>query len=585
MITDSLEFPCVEAARCHLTEKEYGLRLTITKKPAPLSKNKEHDQQAASSCSFQLELTERRDRNTEWYVHFDVSTTKGGLALRSVSFRHVGTGRYLCFSSQDDDARRIGTQSFSNEDTIWLMEHPQSSSSPQSPQNHYSSPQHHRSPHSRSPPSPELRRTYSDGLDLRRSNSIGWESSGSPPRGVVESEPWTVQYHLLPKGLDSHKVSCHRSDDCKSGLELTTTEFGRAATWELEFTSGELCFIRNPALNSQIRCNAFGKLALSPYFQGWEVFRFIEVGHGHVAISSWTHCQKYLSSDPDGRVYTSENRLGHWEKWRLEKTSPHGLHIISVAHPDRYLCIGRGEDLALQTTTRPNDFSLWHLDGAHANTFYLSSNGSNNKQQVSSHRKGPFLSPHRRDWEEWKLERTPRGDLYFFSKAHQKYLGCNSRGDLHTTSSKGDWSIWEIEESQYGGVCLKSKPHHMYLSVEKGRLCSREEPVSEAESFRLEPSLPATISGPRLAALGVAGAVGLALTFAMPFAVLAVMEVAATEILIGAGGGALIGAGVLGTTAAVVKDEVNDRHLSRTAEVKDDYLIGLQRPISAWRNW
>ena len=225
MITDSLEFPCVEAARCHLTEKEYGLRLTITKKPAPLSKNKEHDQQA-SSCSFQLELTERRDRNTEWYVHFDVSTTKGGLALRSVSFRHVGTGRYLCFSSQDDDARRIGTQSFSNEDTIWLMEHPQSSSSPQSPQNHYSSPQHHRSPHSRSPPSPEPRRTYSDGLDLRRSNSIGWESSsGSPPRGVVESEPWTVQYHLLPKGLDSHKVSCHRSGDCKSGLELTTTEF------------------------------------------------------------------------------------------------------------------------------------------------------------------------------------------------------------------------------------------------------------------------------------------------------------------------------------------------------------------------
>ena len=569
MITDSLEFPCVEAARCHLTEKEHGLRLMLTKKPQVSNEDE--------ASLFQLELTERRDRNTEWYVHFDVSTTKGGVAMRSVSFKHVATGRYLCFSSHHD--ARIGTQTFSNEDTIWWMEPPQSSYSHQSP--HQS-----QSPQSRSPPSPEIRRTHSDGLDLRRSHSVGWESSGtSPPRGLPQSEPRTVQYHLLPKGLEGHKLSCHRSDDCKSGVQLATTESGRAATWELEFTSGELCFIRNPALNSQIRCNAFGTLALSPFFQGWEVFRFIEVGHGHVAISSWTHCQKYLSSDPDGRVFTSENRLGHWEKWRLEKTSPHGLHIISVAHPDRYLSVGRGEDVALQTTTRPNDFSLWHIDGAHANTFYLTSNGSDNKLQVSSHRKGPFLSPHRRDWEEWKLERTSRGDVYFFSKAHQTYLGCNSRGDLHTTSSKGDWSIWEVEESHYGGVSLKSRLHHLYLSVEKGLLCTREESLSEAESFRLEPSLPATISGPRLAALGVAGAVGLALTVAMPFAVLAVMEVAATEILIGAGGGALIGAGVFGTTAAVVKDEVEGRHLSRTNEVKDDFLIGLHRPICGWRDW
>ena len=53
----------------------------------------------------------------------------------------------------------------------------------------------------------------------------------------------------------------------------------------------------------------------------------------------------------------------------------------------------------------------------------------------------------------------------------------------------------------------------------------------------------------------------------------------------GASGGALIGAGVVGTTATVVKDDVSSRDLSPTAEVKDDYLVGVQRPISGWRNW
>jgi hypothetical protein len=63
------------------------------------------------------------------------------------------------------------------------------------------------------------------------------------------------------------------------------------------------------------------------------------------------------------------------------------------------------------------------------------------------------------------------------------------------------------------------------------------------------------------------------------------LSVLSAEALMYAGGGALLGAGVLGTTAAVVKDEVDRRDISRTTEVKDDYLIGLQRPISAWREW
>ena len=158
--------------------------------------------------------------------------------------------------------------------------------------------------------------------------------------------------------------------------------------------------------------------------------------------------------------------------------------------------------------------------------------------------------------------------------------------------------MWDLEESPYGGVFLKSKAHQRTLSVSKDVLCTTQDSFAEAETFQLEPKLPVTISGPRLAALGAAGAVGIALTVAMPYAVLGTMEaagLAATELSIlagfsaeavaGVGGGALLGVGVLGTTAAVVKDDIDGRKLSPSTEVKGDYLIGVNRPISAWRNW
>ena len=128
--------------------------------------------------------------------------------------------------------------------------------------------------------------------------------------------------------------------------------------WEMEFTSGELCFISNPAIDQRLRCDFLGKLTLSEQWKGWEVFRFIEAssmsiqasgderkaGHdkdknGELIISSWTHHKKVLASDPDGNVFSTENRLGHWERWRvLKPPDGGGVWIQSVAH-GRILCI------------------------------------------------------------------------------------------------------------------------------------------------------------------------------------------------------------------------------------------------------
>jgi hypothetical protein len=89
---------------------------------------------------------------------------------------------------------------------------------------------------------------------------------------------------------------------------------------------------------------------------------------------------------------------------------------------------------------------------------------------------------------------------------------------------------------------------------------------------------------------------GVAMTAAMPFAVLGVIEVAgaaATELalvglsaeaLAGAGAGAMIGIGMVGTTAALLSSdsERTSKHMSVLCFSED---FTPQRPISAWRTW
>ena len=109
----------------------------------------------------------------------------------------------------------------------------------------------------------------------------------------------------------------------------------------------------------------------------------------------------------------------------------------------------------------------------------------------------------------------------------------------------------------------------------------------------LVPKLPFSLNGAQLAALGGAGAFSLMVTAAMPFAVMGLLgtaEVAvaeatvaaglSAEALIGVGGGALLGAGVMRTTAALVTKEDNI-----SSEVKEDSVTHRCRPLSAWRTW
>ena len=805
MTTANMEFPCMEASRCFLTEKEHGQRLTLSvSQPSPLanmenpfafffskdSQSKQPKPKPKKPIST-LGFTKQRSKSEMWYVKFDTvaipnleganttskrrisstsSTSSMSLSMdiihddddyvfgddyshddsnttttennneviassteehdetkpkaqqrssasnanrpqrssstgsvttrlaRVVQFCHCTTGLYL---SSNRYGRTKATSKSKDGSNWWIMEPASitsatvtaSSSSPIAS----SSPTHATNSDTcgdrsntiqyvlRSKSNPTRYLKYNTtGISTRNSASI---SSGAivvddMANNESDNNNFEDEYNY-GFDVDVEGQSIEMSVGMGGEIIQTTKDLEKAAIWELEFISGELCVISNPVVHCQMRCNPLGHLNLSTYFKGWEIFRFIEIGDGSVAISSWTHSTKYLSSDPDGNVQMTDNsRLGYWERWKIEKSNDgHGLFIGSVAHFGRYLSIsnftntpnigsggsgGNGNDDYSQiqnnhftnlfeqqqnvfhTTTKPGEFAKWHIDPAHQHTYYLKSvvgvpdsdptknniqvarsgnddpNNNNENAQtpnneflyLSSNRHGrAFISKHRRDWEEWKMDRTFDGCVTLFSIVHQTFLGSNASGNILTTTSKGDWSIWEMEESPYGGIFLKSKSNHRILSIRGGGtveggdvtsyLCTISgDQHTEQETWVLEPRLPPSLSGNKILALSAAGIAGAALTVAMPFAVLGAVEaagVAATEVSLLAAGGAftaeaalatagaslVVGGVAVGTTAAIAKDpqELSDG-MPAPVELKEDYLsLGSKRPISAWRHW
>merc|ERR1712203_907939 len=90
------------------------------------------------------------------------------------------------------------------------------------------------------------------------------------------------------------------------------------------------------------------------------------------------------------------------------------------------------------------------------------------------------------------------------------------------------------EEGQIGGVMFLSKDHLRYLAVNEDDdslvTTNGEEETNIRHFWRMDPCLPSTISGGKIAALSVAAAVGLSVAVFMPFAVLGAIEAAGATI-------------------------------------------------------
>lgn len=283
-------------------------------------------------------------------------------------------------------------------------------------------------------------------------------------------------------------------------------------------SGNELCYISHPNYDRRITCNIFGHLGMSENWAGWEVWRFSKSGDDDTfVITSWTHHKKVLRSDGAGRVFTTENEDGNWEKWRVVKhPTREGVMIESVEHGG-FLAFS-GHDL--YTMDKEND-SSWFIEPA-TNHFFISN--VSHDRRLSSSDKNPFTSENRKDWEKWIIQ--PDGDMGEFSirsVTHGKYLHSVENDDELVVNEYKH--LWIIKSSPHGGVYIQSTKTGRHLSCNHNERAYTTDNTHNGgwETWKLEPIMPGTISGKQIWSMVGIGATTIGLAVAMPFAVMGVV--------------------------------------------------------------
>lgn len=419
------------------------------------------------------------------------------------------------------------------------------------------------------------------------------------------------------------------------GDEYISSQLATTTLWRQEFVSGELCYISNPHADERLQCNLYGKLTMDSNWGGWEVWRLIQIPNtGIVLITSWTHDQKVLCSDPDGNVYSTENKLGEWEKWTIEKQSDKGVLIRSVTHK-RFLTIapGKGNGLCTSLEATNSDYCYWSFEPAHRNVFYLSSK-AHDKRLGCNPEHCLYTTDNRKHWEEWKIVIANDGLVSIQSDAHGsvRYLTPSKNGINEGFELVETEQLWDLQDSPLGGVCFLSKDDGRYLICNSDGTASLKhfsESSDEERTWLLEPRMPNSLSGDQLMKMTVAGIAGLGAIIAAPFAVMGVVGAlgftsggiaagsigagmmsaeaiaagggvvaggtVATLQSIGAaglgfagasaamGGGAVVGSTIVGSTAACVLKSDHQSNLSSNDDGNDSDVGDWS--FAGWRNW
>ena len=275
----------------------------------------------------------------------------------------------------------------------------------------------------------------------------------------------------------------------------------------------ELLFISHPRSDRCLSCNIFGHIRMDGNWKGWEVWRFVKIhDEGTFIITSWTHDRKVLCSNGDGRVLTTENKEGSWEKWKVSlHPKSHGVKIQSVEH-GRYLTYS-GKDL--YTMVKDED-TAWHLEPANRTQFFISL--TSHDKRISSSHDSPFTltSHNRKGWEKWVIDPTgsPIGQFIIRSLEHGKYLGSSDNGKLIVSESQQHWTIFS---SQCGDVFIQSLETGRRLSCDVNGHAYTTDASEGWETFCLEPIMPATINEQQIWRIG---ATSIVLAVATPFAVM-----------------------------------------------------------------
>ena len=314
---------------------------------------------------------------------------------------------------------------------------------------------------------------------------------------------------------DNGDLTALISEDDENSNRKNSSNQTNVTTWNVEYLTGELCFISSPSCkNRKLSCHPLdGKLKMSHNWQGWEVWRFIEAGDGHVRIMSW-HDNHILCSDQDGKVWTTNNLQGDWEKWEVDlgPDGANGVCIKSVSH-GRYLQLGAGNRLITCDNVNAST-SIWHLTAVNQQNFYVNSLAHDKRVSCGRHR--IFSAGTRWGWEVWNVKFCEKGYVCLHSEAHGKYLSSDQNGNLYQTSDVDEKNTqWELRMSAMNSILLKSKTSGYFLSCDGDNFSTRSISIpGNNEVFCLEAALPSTKTGSQLR--NTTGTFGLAIFIVTP---------------------------------------------------------------------
>lgn len=245
------------------------------------------------------------------------------------------------------------------------------------------------------------------------------------------------------------------------------------------------------------------------------MWRFIrDESSGHFIMNSWAHSKKFLCSGPDGRIFTTENKEGTWEKWRIvSHPKLEGLRIESVEHHRFLSC--RGKDL--YTNEKEEKDTAWFLEPAHRNHFFISA--TSHDKRLSSSNELPFTSKNRKAWEKWIIEPTNEdiGQYTIRSMEHGKYLGSQEDDTIVVSEKKHLWTIG-LSTQEGGGYLIHSTEHGRRLTMDWNGNLYIEEVGNSHVAWQLEPILPHALTVEQ-----IWSRVGLAVTSVVDVAVIGVM--------------------------------------------------------------
>ena len=237
---------------------------------------------------------------------------------------------------------------------------------------------------------------------------------------------------------------------------------------------------------------------------------------GSVVIQSTKHNHRFLCSDKNGNVYTSETCLNNMEKWNIVQARddttgneiPGGYYITTYNHSNRALSCANNDshNASIQAQEMIVDgcsHQIWKIEFGSGELCFISNgsrhqssskrsspshnpmmmtfpnfnhnpnntDASNNKQQLRCDFGGKLsMSNNCKGWEAWRFSEIDGSGLVRITPfAHEHKFLCNdNNGYVYTNEERNNSTKWSVEKAPpgYNGVIIRSATNNQILKYD-----------------------------------------------------------------------------------------------------------------------